>query len=119
MSRKESTSLHTGKVPIEVKNMAEITDPSIILVLFHEKKMELLKLLLEKDMNIQDLKKATGINPGTIKRHLDDPKSGLIHYGLVFLSKIEFSEANNIRMKFYRATAKKFKINLTFPDDLK
>lgn len=119
MSRKESTSLHIGKEPIKVKNMIEITDPTVILALLHEKKMELLKLLLEKDMNIQDLKKATGINPGTIKRHLDDPKYGLMQYGLVFLSKIEYSEANNIRMKFYRATAKKFKINLTFPDDVK
>lgn len=91
-----------------------IQDPELVIKVMHEKKQEILKILFEKALTIQDIKKQTKINPGTIKRHLDD----LVEHGLVY---VEFEERNpyNILMKHYRAKAKKFIINFILPDNLK
>ena len=90
----------------KVKDEIIITDPSLIMIVIHEKKKQILKLLLENALTIQELKKATNLNPGTIKRHLDD----LVKNKLVYVSDIQTNNYN-IVMKFYRATAKKFIIN--------
>jgi len=92
---------------LKIKEEIKITDPSLALIVFHEKKKMILKMLLEKAMTIQDLKKATNLNPGTIKRHLDD----LVKNELVFVAQVKYSDYN-IRMKYYRATAKNFIINI-------
>ncbi len=86
-----------------------LTDPCAVPIVFHEKKGQILKLLIEKEMTIIDLKHATGMNPGTVKRHLDD----LLQYELIRISKERLSEYS-IMMKFYRAVAKKFNFNITW-----
>ncbi|MHA1168409.1 MAG: winged helix-turn-helix domain-containing protein [Candidatus Hodarchaeales archaeon] len=87
-----------------------ITEPATVPVLFHEKKQSILKLLIDTEMTIIDLKKATNLNPGTIKRHLTD----LVSKGLVRQSNIKINKFG-VKMKFYRATARQFTINLSWP----
>lgn len=90
-----------------------INIPEQILQIMHEKKQIILFQLFHKAMTIQELKERTGLNPGTIKRFLDQ----LMIDNLVF---VEYSKRNeyNILMKFYRTTAKKFRISILLPDDL-
>ena len=87
-----------------------LTDPCAVPIVFHEKKGQILKLLIEKEMTIIDLKHATGMNPGTVKRHLDD----LLQYDLILIAKEQLSEYS-IMMKFYRAKAKKISFNINWP----
>ncbi len=94
----------------EIKDKLIITDSSLVLIVLHDKKKLILEHLLEKDMTIQDLRQTIGLNPGTIKRHLDDLKK----HNLVFESRIEKNDYN-ITMKYYRAVAKSFKISIQIP----
>ncbi len=87
-----------------------ITDPTVVPILFHEKKAMILKLLIKKEMTIIDIKNTTGLNPGTIKRHLND----LLKYNLVFIAKKEINDYSII-MKFYRAKAKSYRFEITWP----
>ena len=89
-----------------------LTDPCAVPIVFHEKKGKILKLLIDKEMTIIDLKHATGMNPGTIKRHLDD----LLMYDIIRISKEQLSEYS-IMMKYYRAVAKKFNFNITWSEN--
>jgi predicted transcriptional regulator len=88
-----------------------IQDPELVIKVMHEKKQIILNLLFEEALTIQDIKKQTKINPGTIKRHLDD----LLEHNLVYVEYIE-QNAYNILMKYYRAKAKKFIINFVLPE---
>ena len=90
-----------------------IHDPELALKIMHGEKMQLLHHLVKEAYNIQELKNLTNMNPGTIKRHLDD----LCKAKLVFIQR-ETKNDYNIRMKFYRARAKKFIIEFTVPDDV-
>ena len=94
----------------EIQDELIITDSSLVLIVLHDKKKLILEHLLEKDMTIQDLRQTIGLNPGTIKRHLDDLKL----HKLVFESRIEKNDYN-ITMKYYRAVAKSFKIKVQIP----
>ena len=94
----------------EIKDELIITDSSLVLIVLHDKKKLILEHLLEKDMTIQDLRQTIGLNPGTIKRHLDDLKK----HNLVFESRIEKNDYN-ITMKYYRAVARSFKISIQIP----
>ncbi|MHA1301352.1 MAG: winged helix-turn-helix domain-containing protein [Candidatus Helarchaeota archaeon] len=87
-----------------------ISNPEIVPILFHEKKQEILKLLIEKEMTIIDLKNSLKMNPGTIKRHLQD----LITKNLVKQTKIKINKYG-IKMKYYRATARQFIFNIKWP----
>ena len=87
-----------------------ITDPAAVPIIFHQKKEEILKLLIKNDMTIIDLKHKTSMNPGTIKRHILD----LLQHNLIFISKEQLSEFGVV-MKFYRAVAKKVKFKLEWP----
>jgi predicted transcriptional regulator len=93
---------------IDEKNV--ISDPSAVSVLFHDKKQEILKLLIIQDLNIREIENKTGLNPGTIKRHLDD----LLDKKLVFQSQTIKNEYG-FTLKYYRAVAKKFIVNLEWP----
>ncbi|NVM01988.1 MAG: winged helix-turn-helix transcriptional regulator [Candidatus Helarchaeota archaeon] len=94
----------------QIENEMLITDPSTVPVLFHEKKQMILKLLIDKEMTIIDLKNETKMNPGTIKRHLEN----LIEKNLVIQSRTAKSE-HGITMKYYRATANQFNVKLLWP----
>jgi hypothetical protein len=94
----------------KIQEEITISNPLAIPILFHEKKGMILKLLIEKEMTIIDLKLETGLNPGTIKRHIDD----LLQYDLVFISRTQISE-QSVVMKFYRAKAKKYNFDIKWP----
>ena len=85
-----------------------VTDSELALTILHGKKKMILSLLLKKAMTIQEIKRDTGLNPGTIKRHLID----LMSNRLIFVEREELSDYN-IRMKYYRAKAKEIRIDIT------
>lgn len=89
-----------------------ITDPATIRALFQKDKLQILNILLREAKNIQQLKEATKINPGTIKRNLDD----LIGLNLVKEAGIKKS-SYNITMKYYIATAEEFEFQFKLPVD--
>ena len=95
----------------EIEKTKKISDPSAVSILFHEKKQELLKLLIENDLNIREMENLTKLNPGTIKRHLDD----LLEKNLVFQSQTIKNEYG-FTLKYYRAVAKKFIVNIEWPE---
>ena len=59
-----------------------------------------------------DLKNATGENPGTVKRHLDD----LVDKKLIVQTRIE-KNIYGIKVKYYRATARQFVFNIKWPEE--
>ena len=105
----KNTSINASEKQ-KIQDELIITDSSLVLIILHDKKKLILENLLEKDMTIQDLRQSIGLNPGTIKRHLDDLKL----HKLVFESRIEKNDYN-ITMKYYRAVAKSFKIKVQIP----
>ncbi len=104
MNESEETE---GKKIAFIQDEMQITNPDAVPILFHPKKEEILKLLISKEMTIIDLKHATGMNPGTVKRHLTD----LLENHLVFISREKVNEFS-IVMKYYRASAKSFQISI-------
>ncbi len=107
MNESEETE---GKKIAFIQDEMQITNPDAVPILFHPKKEEILKLLISKEMTIIDLKHATGMNPGTVKRHLTD----LLENHLVFISREKVNEFS-IVMKYYRASAKTFQIRINWP----
>jgi hypothetical protein len=87
-----------------------ISNPDAIPILFHAQKQQVLKLLMEKPMTIIDIKNKIDLNPGTIKRHIDD----LVQYELAIPSHTEINEYG-ITMKYYRASARKYIISIRWP----
>jgi DNA-binding HxlR family transcriptional regulator len=85
-------------------------EPAEIRMILQKDKLQILNILLKEEKNIQQLKEATGINPGTIKRNLDD----LIKNNLVFESAVKKSDYN-ITMKYYLAVAEEFEIKFAMP----
>ena len=110
MSKNTSINSSEKQEIQEIIDELIITDSSLVLIVLHDKKKLILEHLLEKDMTIQDLRQTIGLNPGTIKRHLDDLKK----HNLVFESRIEKNDYN-ITMKYYRAVARSFKISIQIP----
>ncbi len=97
---------------VDIPKVKIISDPAAVPVLFHIKKQLILKLLLEKELNIMELKQETNLNPGTIKRYLDD----LVANDLVFQARTIQNEYGFF-LKYYRATAKSFIIHIEWPTD--
>jgi predicted transcriptional regulator len=85
-----------------------ISDPNLICILLHEQKRQILSAIFSEMKNIQEIKAKTGINPGTIKRHLDE----LMVHHLVVIRDTKKSDYN-ITMKYYQAAAKRFEIKYT------
>ncbi|MFX0095335.1 MAG: winged helix-turn-helix domain-containing protein [Candidatus Hodarchaeota archaeon] len=94
----------------EIPQTMMITDPKNVSILYHEKKPIILEMLIEQEMSIIDLKNATGWNPGTIKRHLDD----LVERGFISQTRIE-RNIYGIKVKYYRAKAKQFIFHVKWP----
>lgn len=81
----------------------KVTAMDAISSLIHEKKRQILETLIPREMKVIELVKQLGINPGTIKRHIDE----MIAQGLVTLPRIVIN-ALNVKEKYYRATARRF-----------
>ena len=112
MKRKESAIKMEEKFHQEdhangdVRDKLVVTNPKVIRVILHEQKLQILNILVHEMKNIQELRNLTQINPGTIKRNLDE----LMEYGLIFIAAIKKSDYN-ITMKYYRATANRIEIS--------
>lgn len=99
-----------GKINIILLPEIKISDPEVVSVLFHEKKQSILKLLMRGEKNIMDLKKELKMNPGTIKRHLDDLRvKELVAEPRIVINKY------GIKEKYYHATAKRFIVHVEWP----
>ena len=94
----------------KILEIMEISDPKVVHVLFHEQKQQILKLLIENELNLKEIRDLTKINPGTVKRHLE----GLLEFNLIYQSKTEVNNYS-ITMKFYKARAKNYLVNLKWP----
>ncbi|MHA2298508.1 MAG: hypothetical protein ACXAEU_06775 [Candidatus Hodarchaeales archaeon] len=100
-----TAEIQPSKIPEELL----IADAEVVSIFFHEKKQELLEHLIQNDLTIMDLKRKTNINPGTIKRYLDD----LMDKKLVFLSQTVKNQYG-FTLKYYRAAAKRFHVKIEF-----
>ena len=109
MAKKNDKNLENSTENREIEDIKTFSDPDILQVLAHKKNQILLRLLIQQEMNLMDLKNETNLNPGTVKRHLNK----LIEKGLIFQSRIDTSD-KGIRMKFYRATAKQFEVSINY-----
>ena len=109
LSRKDETDQLPSKEGAQIMEKKEFMDPELLQIFAHEKNQMILSLLIEKEMTIIDMKNETKLNPGTIKRHLNK----LIEKNLIIQSRTETNKYG-IKMKFYRATAKQFEINIKF-----
>ena len=110
MSPNNGLNINSSQVNVPIDREKVITDTNTLPVLFHEKKQVLLKILIDQEMNIIDLKNITGLNPGTIKRHLTD----LLEKELIRIVRTK-QNTYGVTMKFYRATAKQFVVNIQWP----
>ncbi len=90
----------------------EITHPAAISEFLHDKKTQLLEILIESEKTIRELSEEMDLNPGSVKRYLDS----LLKNDLVFQTKITQNQWG-IRLKYYLASAKKYTIKMTFPEE--
>ena len=104
-----NTDQKSSPLPVEEKKII-FTDPKIIRIILHEQKLQILNILLKEMKNIQELKDLTAINPGTIKRNLDE----LMEVGLVEVAETKMSNYN-IKMKYYRAVGTQFELKFQLP----
>jgi len=98
------------KIPGEQKAEMIVTIPEDIPTLLHEKKWEILHILIDHEKTIRQLSVDLKINPGTIKRFILD----LENRQFIEQSR-KIKNEYGITLKFYRATAKKYIIHLELP----
>ena len=87
-----------------------ISDPDVIPSFTHEKKQILLNILLKEAKTIMELSTETGMNPGTVKRHISD----LQKFGIVVIAHTQINE-KRILLKFYRTSALHFIFHFDWP----
>ncbi|UYP47208.1 hypothetical protein NEF87_003493 [Candidatus Lokiarchaeum ossiferum] len=87
-----------------------ITDPNVIPSFTHEKKQILLEILLTQEKTIMELSTATGMNPGTVKRHISE----LQKYGVVVVARTQINK-KRILLKYYRTSALHFTFHFEWP----
>ncbi len=100
----------TSKIPhispdphFEMQKETVVDNPELIACLIHEKKNIIIKALISSEYTIRELSRETNINPGTVKRHINELEQvGLIKF--VRQAKNEYG----ILLKFYRAISRKF-----------
>ena len=90
-----------------VQSVLEVDNPKRAQALIHKDKQLIIKHLIQQEYKIIELKSLCKINPGTIKRHLDN----LIELGLVFPPRIKINR-RNVKEKYYRAIAQKFIVHI-------
>ena len=92
-----------------IKSEMEISDYEVIPHLFHDRKSEILKLLIEEKMNLSEIGEIVNLNPGTVRRYLDE----LMRFDLIKVIETRKNKYGQI-MKYYRAAAKKYEIKIRF-----
>lgn len=94
-----------------IKEEFTLEDPDAIAIFKSEGKQDILRILIDQEMNIHDLKNKLKLNPGTVKRHIDQ----LIEFKLIVQTR-EDENSWGVRMKYYRSVAKKFIIHFEWPE---
>jgi len=97
----------------KIKDEIVLSDPKVVNSLYHPKKQLILKELIKEEHTIYDLKLILKINPGVIKRHIDD----LLDKKLILQTHTAVNKLG-LNLKFYRSVAKKFIVHLIWPDFL-
>ncbi len=87
-----------------------ITNPNVIPSFNHEKKQILLEILLREAKTIMELSVATGMNPGTVKRHISD----LQKHNVVVVARTKINK-KRILLKYYRTAALHFIFHFEWP----
>ena len=104
-SRKENGHF----VPQEILNLQ---NPDVIGILNHGVKQKILNILVREETSLKKIAEELDTNPGTIKRHLTD----LLNAHLIIQTYIETNQFN-FKIKYYRATARKFRVAYIWPPD--
>ncbi len=89
-----------------------INQPKVMKLFDHARMNEILGLLRVGDHTIMDLKEKLDLNPGSVKRYIDQ----LLHAGLIRPSKVEMNKFH-IKLKYYRITALEFEIRWRWPSE--
>lgn len=93
----------------KMKDLEIISDPNTIKVLMEPTRAEIVfKYLINGSMTVKQLSDALDKNPGTILHHIDKLKE----VGLVVQERTE-TTSTGIVQRFYRATARDFRLGLT------
>jgi DNA-binding MarR family transcriptional regulator len=98
----------------QIQDVITFSDPNASLILFAKKSTAIhiiLHTLVQEEKTLYDLKRELHLNPGVIKRHIDE----LLYYG--FIKQVR--EARNdigMTLKYYRAKAKRFKFRFDWDD---
>ncbi len=110
ISPEKSLRQKVAKDPFIPAQQLVIKDPNVIPSFNHEKKQILLKILLREAKTIMELSNATGINPGTVKRHISD----LQNKGIVVIARTQINQ-KRILLKYYRSAALHFIFHFEWP----
>ena len=89
-----------------------LKDPQAIPIIFHKERGLILHQLMQREMTLRELAETLKINPGTVKRHLND----LLLIGVI----VPLPERKNdygITLKYYRAKALRILFQFEFPKD--
>lgn len=90
----------------QIRDVIVMTDPNAAMVLFSKKSPAIhliLDSLVHEEKTIYGLKVSLHLNPGGIKRHIDE----LLAHG--FITQVRETRNDlGMTLKYYRATAKRF-----------
>jgi predicted transcriptional regulator len=104
-------SLEKMENEVKIEDSLIITDPKEILIVLHDQRKQILNELLHTMKNIQELSEATHLNPGTVKRNLEE----LMSHGYVFIAAVRQNDYK-MTMKYYQAKAKQIIIKYSLPE---
>ncbi len=91
----------------EPESQKKFNEPDVVGCLFHDKRQQILSVLVEKEMTVYGLKTALKMNPGVVKRHIDS----LLEHGLIKQTRRDQNKMG-MTLKYYRAVAMKYVIFL-------
>lgn len=105
------TNNTTTNSEYKIKDEIILDNPEVITFFKSEGKQDILKILINQEMNLHEIRNTLKMNPGTVKRHLDQ----LLEFKLIEQTR-EDTNSWGVKMKYYRAVAKKFIIHYSWPD---